>query len=51
MSSTAWGSDKTKKQKQWEEGRVCTKDGCTTVLSIYNPSTRCSVHAPKVGQR
>jgi len=26
-------------------GRVCTEDGCETLLSIYNPSEHCAVHA------
>jgi hypothetical protein len=25
-------------------GRVCQSDDCTTVLSIYNRSTWCSIH-------
>ena len=30
-------------------GRECLEEGCATVLSIYNSSSRCSVHgsAPK----
>jgi hypothetical protein len=30
--------------RNYREGRVCTEPGCTTVLSIYNPSSRCAVH-------
>jgi len=26
------------------EGRVCVRDGCRTVLSVYNPSRFCSQH-------
>lgn len=26
-------------------GRVCTADGCDTVLSSYNPSTVCCLHS------
>lgn len=26
-------------------GRVCTADGCDTVLSSYNPSSVCCLHA------
>ena len=26
------------------EGRVCAEPGCTTLLSVYNPSSRCAVH-------
>lgn len=25
-------------------GRTCAESGCTTILSIYNHSDRCSVH-------
>lgn len=25
-------------------GRVCRADGCTTVLSLYNPSDFCALH-------
>jgi len=28
-------------------GRVCEADGCTTVLSKYNPSAYCVVHAAR----
>jgi hypothetical protein len=28
----------------YREGRVCVEPGCATVLSIYNPSSRCAVH-------
>jgi hypothetical protein len=28
-----------------ERGRVCFDDLCTTLLSVYNPGDRCSVHA------
>ena len=24
--------------------RVCSSDGCTTLLSIYNPKEHCAVH-------
>lgn len=29
-------------------GRVCAQDGCRTILSIYNKSSRCSVHEDRV---
>ena len=29
-------------------GRVCATDGCTTVLSRYNPSSRCALHQHQV---
>jgi hypothetical protein len=25
-------------------GRICSVEGCTTNLSLYNPNTTCSVH-------
>jgi hypothetical protein len=34
--------------KQSERGRVCSAPGCTTVLSIYNDRTECSVHEGRV---
>jgi ribosomal protein S27AE len=30
--------------REYGEGRVCTEPGCETVLSVYNPSSRCAVH-------
>lgn len=27
-----------------EAGRICAETGCDTVLSIYNSTSRCSVH-------
>jgi hypothetical protein len=30
--------------RSYRPGRVCRADGCTTVLSIYNPEPRCAVH-------
>ncbi|MGZ8598821.1 MAG: hypothetical protein ACXWXQ_04475 [Actinomycetota bacterium] len=30
--------------RSYRPGRVCRADGCTTVLSIYNPESRCAVH-------
>jgi hypothetical protein len=31
-------------------GRVCAAERCGTVLSVYNPSDLCSVHAPPPSQ-
>jgi hypothetical protein len=28
----------------YHEGRVCSEPDCDTVLSVYNPSSRCAVH-------
>jgi hypothetical protein len=30
--------------RNYRMGRVCSEPGCGTVLSIYNPSSRCAVH-------
>jgi hypothetical protein len=30
--------------KTYERGRVCAVPGCTTSLSIYNPSACCALH-------
>lgn len=30
--------------RRYPEGRVCRHDGCSTVLSVYNPSRLCSRH-------
>lgn len=45
--SGAFVSQTAKAKKQ--RPRHCGKDGCRTVLSVYNTETRCSLHAtPKV---
>lgn len=31
--------------------RVCSKEGCDTILSTYNPGERCSVHPEAVNAR
>ena len=28
----------------YREGRLCAEPGCTTLLSMYNSSSRCAVH-------
>jgi hypothetical protein len=30
--------------RTYRPGRVCVESGCQTVLSIYNPTSRCSLH-------
>ena len=30
--------------RAYGRGRICDEPGCTTLLSIYNPSTRCALH-------
>jgi hypothetical protein len=30
--------------RTYSEGRVCAEPGCATVLSVYNPSSRCALH-------
>ena len=31
----------------YPSGRVCERDACSTVLSVYNRSLFCSVHEPR----
>lgn len=33
--------------RTWARGRRCAADGCSTVLSMYNPSHLCAVHAAR----
>jgi hypothetical protein len=35
---------KTSRVRTYECGRVCIVEGCSTRLSIYNPSPTCAVH-------
>ncbi len=30
----------------YRRGRVCSREGCGTTLSLYNPNQHCSVHSP-----
>jgi hypothetical protein len=32
------------RSRSYRTGRVCSSDGCGTVLSRYNPTAHCSVH-------
>ena len=32
--------------RTWDRGRLCSEEGCTTKLSVYNRSTRCWAHEP-----
>jgi endogenous inhibitor of DNA gyrase (YacG/DUF329 family) len=32
--------------QRWGKDRICAAEDCTTVLSMYNASCYCSVHAP-----
>lgn len=32
------------------DGRVCSADGCTTVLSRFNLDDRCAAHADSAGR-
>jgi hypothetical protein len=36
--------------RTYRPGRVCVADGCTTVLSIYNPASRCALHEREAAQ-
>lgn len=33
------------------QGRTCTTEGCTTILSIYNRRSACWVHEKHYGER
>jgi hypothetical protein len=32
------------RSRSYRRGRVCGAAGCSTVLSVYNPSALCSIH-------
>jgi|TARA_Y100000741_G_C18135235_1_gene510801 hypothetical protein len=36
-----------RKSKTYETGRVCSKDGCTTGISMYNKKDTCFNHSAK----
>lgn len=36
--------------RTYRPGRVCMADGCTTLLSIYNSSSRCALHERETAQ-
>jgi len=36
--------------KTFPKGRTCSVEGCETVLSVYNPSGYCSLHAEAFGR-
>ena len=36
----------TRQVRRWGGGRVCSRDGCTTQLSIYNQESLCALHQP-----
>lgn len=41
-----WGPvSQTKRVRSYQEGRICAHAACGTILSIYNPSKYCTVHA------
>lgn len=35
----------------YERGRVCAESGCSTMLSVYNPSPYCAAHAALAAPR
>jgi len=39
------------RSRSYGQDRVCSVAGCTTVLSLYNPSVLCSVHGSPHGGR
>jgi hypothetical protein len=52
MASYIYGSPQKKRIQTQPEKRSCSEHGCTTRLSIYNPSPFCWLHesaAPKRG--
>lgn len=34
------------RNRQFQQGRVCSTEGCNTRLSVYNPVKTCSLHTP-----
>jgi hypothetical protein len=32
------------RSRTFPRGRICGAAGCSTVLSMYNPTKRCSIH-------
>lgn len=46
LSGTMATGSRRREQKVYVEGRVCESEGCSTVLSRYNRSTRCWQHEP-----
>ena len=39
------------RSRSYGRGRVCSVAGCSTVLSLYNPSVLCSVHGSRHSTR
>ena len=35
------------RSRTFQRGRVCGAAGCSTVLSMYNPAKRCSIHGTR----
>jgi hypothetical protein len=35
------------RSRSYQRGRVCGAVGCSTVLSVYNPSVLCSTHGSR----
>jgi hypothetical protein len=35
------------RSRSYRHGRICSAAGCSTVLSVYNPSALCSVHGSR----
>jgi predicted nucleic acid-binding Zn ribbon protein len=45
-SLNPWGPvSQTHRVHAYPRGRVCAHEGCTTILSVYNPSAYCGAHA------
>lgn len=52
-SLNPWGrpSSQANVVRAHQRGRVCAREGCATILSIYNPSKYCAAHAQRATHR
>jgi hypothetical protein len=51
VAATGIGTGASRASKAYKAGRVCSHDGCETVLSIYNKGKFCYQHEPMVTPR
>ncbi len=51
VGGTAIGTGASRASKAYKTNRVCSHDGCGTVLSIYNKGKYCYQHEPMVTPR
>ena len=47
-SRIEYGSQTKGKTHRADRGRVCSTEGCATVLSVYNDAPQCAVHEIRV---